>query len=301
MVIPELVVPILQIPIAGDIQLYLKREDLIHPEVSGNKYWKLFYNVNDYLSKQVSDPRIITFGGAYSNHIAAVAALGNLCGIPTLGIIRGEELASRWQENLTLKKAAENRMAFRFVSREDYRDKELLAKQLEQDYPHALHLPEGGTGPRAVEGIRHMLDTRTAEFDYLCCAAGTGGTVAGIAKFCQQRQKVVGFPVVGDRSLKNRIYDLSHGAEFNLVDAAYGGYGTISNELVRFINEFYRQHHIPLDPVYTGKMMMRLMELIREGFFESGAKILAFHTGGLQGIEGANQYLKRKNRELINF
>lgn len=299
--IPSHTVPLQEISIPGDVCLFMKREDLIDPEISGNKYWKLYYNVNEYLKKQVSEPKIITFGGAYSNHIAATAAVGLMYHIPTVGIIRGEELEHRWQENLTLKKAAEKGMDLRFVTREMYRQKDKLSAQLQENFPQALIVPEGGTDAQAVEGIRFMLDSRTAEFDYLCCAVGTGGTLAGIAQFSRQQQKVIGFPVVKDHSLKNRIHHLSQGAEFELADAAFGGYGTISNELVRFINDFYRQNHIPLDPVYTGKMMMKLLYMINEGYFKPGTKILAFHTGGLQGIAGTNEYLKSKKRELINF
>lgn len=301
MVIPALKVPIQELNISEKIRILIKREDLIHPEISGNKYWKLFYHIKDYLAKHVPERKIITFGGAYSNHIASVAAVGRLYGIPTLGIIRGEELDGRWQENSTLKKAAGNGMKFRFVSREAYRDKSLLAQQVAEDFPHALLIPEGGTGPLAVEGIRHMLDDRTAEFDYLCCAVGTGGTVAGIAKFALPGQKVVGFHVVKDQSLEGRIKALSNGADVILQDASFGGYGAISSEVVRFVNDFYLKYGIPLDPLYTGKMMMKLTELIQQDVFEPGARILAFHTGGLQGIEGANQFLKRKKRELINF
>src|SRR5690606_30289416 len=125
------------------------REDLIHAQISGNKYWKLFYNINSYLEQNSQNPFIITFGGAFSNHIAAVAALGKEYQLKTLGLIRGEELQDKWQENPTLKLAHQNGMDFRFVSREEYRDKETLTQIVEKEFPNALIIPEGGTNEHA--------------------------------------------------------------------------------------------------------------------------------------------------------
>ena len=126
--LPKHKIPIIEIPIGKKVRLFIKREDLTHPEILGNKYWKMFYNVKKYLEKEFSDRKIITFGGAFSNHIAAAAALGKEFGIETLGIIRGDELENSWQENPTLSLAHKNGMTFRFVTREIYRDKEILMK-----------------------------------------------------------------------------------------------------------------------------------------------------------------------------
>lgn len=298
--LPKTEIPIQKIK-SGDVEIFLKREDLIHPDISGNKYWKLFYNVNHYLSQKVEKPFIITFGGAFSNHIATVAAFGKIFSIPTMGIIRGEELESRFLENITLRKAHENGMDFRFVSRTDYRDKDVITEKLQKEFPEALIVPEGGSNLQAVEGVKFMLTEHTKDFDYLCTAVGTGGSIAGISKYAEDNQKVIGFTVVRDVSLGQRIRELSTKNNFNLIDADYGGYGKISDEIVRFINDFWKQYNIPLDPVYTGKMMMRLFQLVEEGFFPAGSRILAFHTGGLQGIEGANQLLRNKNRNTIEI
>ena len=292
-------IPIVEIPIESKVRLFIKREDLTHPEISGNKYWKMFYNVKKYLEKEVSERKIITFGGAFSNHIAAAAALGKEFGIKTLGVIRGNELEDSWQENPTLFSAHQNGMSFRFVTRETYRYKEKMMKELQTEFPESLVVPEGGTNENAVEGIQYMLTDETNDFDYICSAVGTGGTVSGLSKFAQPHQKVIGFKAVKDNSLENRIKNLSKKDNFTLVDASDGGFGKITDENVRFINEFYQYFGIVLEPVYTGKMLRKIFEMIADDYFPANSKILAFHTGGLQGIVGANEMLKKKNRNLI--
>lgn len=302
MTLPQISVPIVEIPINADVQLFLKREDLIHPEISGNKYWKLFYNINDYLKKPIAEKKIITFGGAYSNHIFTTSALGKIYSIQTLGIIRGEELEEKWQNNFTLKKAKKNGMEFRFVSREEYRDKEALTEQLQIEFPKALIIPEGGSNKLAIQGIQHMLTDETKHFDYLCSAVGTGGTLAGISKYAEETQKVLGFKVVEDSSLDQNIFDWSGKKNFELISASFGSYGKITDENIRFINDFKLKYGILLDPVYTGKMMQKLFNLIEDNYFPDGSRILAFHTGGLQGIEGANAMLRKKRRtEIVNL
>lgn len=294
-------VPIIEIPLEKNCRLFLKREDLIHPEISGNKFWKLFYNVKNYLETNPTNPQIITFGGAFSNHIFSVSALGKELNIKTLGIIRGDELTATWQENPTLKQANQNGMNFRFVSRTDYRNKEKLTENLQREFPKALIIPEGGTNKLAVEGIKFMLNDATKEFDYLCCAVGTGGTLSGISKFAEPYQKVLGFKIVKDDSLDEKILQFSGRENFELIDASENGYGKFSDETVQFINQFYEQFEIPLEPIYTGKMMRKIFELIEADFFPKEAKILAFHTGGLQGIAGANEKLKKQGKELIRL
>ena len=292
-------IPIVEIPIESKVRLFIKREDLTHPEISGNKYWKMFYNVKKYLEKEVSERKIITFGGAFSNHIAAAAALGNEFGIKTLGVIRGNELEDSWQENPTLFSAHQNGMSFRFVTRETYRYKEKMMKELQEEFPESLVVPEGGTNENAVEGIQYMLTDETKDFDYICSAVGTGGTASGLSKFAQPHQKIIGFKAVKDNSLENRIKNLSKKDNFILIDASDGGFGKITDENVRFINEFYQYFGIVLEPVYTGKMLRKIFEMIADDYFPANSKILAFHTGGLQGIVGANEMLKKKNRNLI--
>ncbi len=299
MKIPEIHIPVVEIPLENKVKLFMKREDLVHPQVSGNKYWKLFFNINHYLDKNPEKPYLITFGGAFSNHIAAVSAVGNLAGIPTLGIIRGEELRDKWRDNPTLLFARRNGMNLQFVTREEYRHKDKLTGFLQKEFPEALIIPEGGTNEDAVAGVKMMLNDETKDFDYLCTAVGTGGTIAGISKYCEDNQKVIGFKAVDDDSLENRILELTSKKNFSLIDSSFGGYGKIKDDNVRFINDFKEKYNIPLDPIYTGKMMQQIFELIKDGFFPEDSRILCFHTGGLQGIEGANLLLKKQNRTLI--
>ncbi|MCA6067543.1 pyridoxal-phosphate dependent enzyme [Chryseobacterium sp. RG1] len=292
-------IPIQEISVNKKVKLFMKREDLIHPQISGNKYWKLFFNINQYLEKNPENPSIITFGGAFSNHISAVSAVGNLVKIPTLGMIRGEELQNKWCNNPTLVFAHQNGMDFRFVTREEYRDKEKLTQYLQKEFPEALIVPEGGTNEDAVNGVKMMLNDETKDFDYLCTAVGTGGTIAGILKFSEDNQKVIGFKAVDDSSLENKIFELTLKRNFDLIDSSFGGYGKIKDENIRFINDFKERYGIPLEPIYTGKMMQKVFELIEEDYFPENSRVLCFHTGGLQGIEGANLLLQKQNRKLI--
>ncbi|KPH11046.1 1-aminocyclopropane-1-carboxylate deaminase/D-cysteine desulfhydrase [Chryseobacterium sp. ERMR1:04] len=297
--VPTEKIPIQEILIHKNVKLFIKREDLVHPQISGNKYWKLFYNINHYVTQNPEKPYIITFGGAFSNHISAVSAVGKLAGIPTLGMIRGEELQNKWRDNPTLVFAKRNGMNLKFITREQYRNKEKLSEFLQEEFPDALIVPEGGTNEDAVQGVKMMLNNETKDFDYLCTAVGTGGTIAGISKFCEDNQKVIGFKVVDDSSLENKIFELTLKRNFDLIDSSFGGYGKIKDENIRFINDFKEKYGIPLEPIYTGKMMQKVFELIDEGEFPENSKILCFHTGGLQGIEGANLLLEKQNRNLI--
>jgi 1-aminocyclopropane-1-carboxylate deaminase len=298
---PKTILPITEIAVTQNIKLYIKREDLIHPKISGNKYWKLFYNLQQYLSQKPESPSLITFGGAFSNHIAATSALANELKIPSLGIIRGEELEGNWQENPTLKLASQYNMRFQFVTRNAYRDKETITNQLKKDFPTALIIPEGGTNSLAVKGIQYMLNNETKKFDYLCTAVGTGGTISGLSKYAEESQKILGFKVVDDPDLEQNIKKLSGRENFKLFEAHLGRYGIINDDLVRFINEFKEKYHIPLEPIYTGKMMMKIFALIENNYFPENSKILAFHTGGLQGIEGANQMRRKQNKSIIEL
>jgi len=298
--IPEFKIPIVEIKTDFDVRIFIKREDLIHPKISGNKFWKLFFNVNQYLESKHENPLLITFGGAFSNHIASVSAFGKQFNIPTIGIIRGNELENNWQENPTLSEASKNGMQFFFVSREDYQNKERLTQEFSAKYPDSLIIPEGGSNEMAVEGVQYMLGNDTKDFDYLCTAVGTGGTVAGISRFADEHQNVIGIKVVKDDSLENIVKQWSGKNNFELMDADENRYGKISDENIRFINWFYNEYQIPLDPIYTGKMMQKIFDLVEKGYFPKDSKILTFHTGGLQGIKGANQFLKSKGRIQIN-
>ncbi|TYA74995.1 1-aminocyclopropane-1-carboxylate deaminase/D-cysteine desulfhydrase [Seonamhaeicola marinus] len=282
------------------VKLFVKREDEIHPFVSGNKYRKLKYNL--LKAKSLGEQTLVTFGGAFSNHIAAVAYAGKMYGFNTIGIIRGEELKTKVEENETLSFAKSNGMRFEFVSREMYRQKNETSflKRLKEFFGDFYLVPEGGTNDLAVKGCEEILTEDDKNFDYVCSAVGTGGTISGLINCSKPSQQVLGFPALKGDFLKEDISKFVKNSNWDLItDYHFGGYAKINEELVTFINEFNTENNIPLDPVYTGKMMFGIFDLIKKGFFKKGTKILAIHTGGLQGIEGMNSVLRKKQLPII--
>ncbi len=282
------------------VELYIKREDKIHPFVSGNKYRKLKYNLLE--AKNNGFDTLLTFGGAFSNHIAAVASAGNAFGFKTIGIVRGQELGSKISENSTLSFAKENGMQFKFVSRELYRNKtsESFLNDLKEEFGDFYLISEGGTNKLAVKGCEEILNTEDKNFDYICCAVGTGGTISGLINCSKPSQQVLGFPALKGDFLKQDISKFASQTNWKLItDYHFGGYAKINEELVTFINQFKIDNQVSLDPVYTGKMLFGIMDLINKNHFPKGSKILVIHTGGLQGIEGMNAVLRKKNLSII--
>jgi 1-aminocyclopropane-1-carboxylate deaminase len=281
--------------------LYIKRDDLLHPYVSGNKFRKLRYNLKK--AKEENYSTLLTFGGAFSNHIVAVAAAGMENGMKTIGVIRGDELQEKIMSNPSLKKAQEFGMVFEFVSREIYRSKNEAAfmEYLEQQYGNFYLLPEGGTNSLAVKGCEEILEETDADFDFICCAVGTGGTISGIINSSKVSQQVLGFPALKGDFLSEDICKFVTQSNWQLVtDYHFGGYAKVTNELIEFINDFYQKFQVPLDPIYTSKMAFGVLDLIEKKKFPKGSKILMIHTGGLQGIAGMNVLLKQKNQiEII--
>lgn len=280
-----------------DYTLEIKREDLLHPNISGNKFRKLKYNLAQ--AKKEGHTTLITFGGAFSNHILAVAATGHENGFKTIGVIRGDELRNKISENPTLLKAQDLGMVFDFVSREVYREKDSrdFLTKLEQKFGRFYLLPEGGTNDLAVKGCEEILLETDNKFDYICCAVGTGGTISGIINCSKSSQQVLGFPALKGDFLREDICKFVQNSNWELVaNYHFGGYAKVTKELVLFINDFYQKHQIPLDPIYTGKMVFGVLDLIKKEWFPRGSKILLIHTGGLQGIDGMNNLLKQKNQ-----
>lgn len=274
----------------NNIQLYLKREDLLHASISGNKFRKLKYNL--WAAKQAQQNTLLTFGGAYSNHIAAVAAAGKQFGLHTVGIIRGEELANKIDDNKTLRTAHANGMQLHFVSRSNYRDKQSPAfvESLQQQFGNFYLIPEGGSNEFAVQGCREILTQQDkTDFNYVCCAVGTGGTIAGIIQSASLSQKVMGFPALKGDFLFEEIRQwlpeaLKHNSNWDLnLDYHFGGYAKVTPDLTQFVEQFYQQTGIEIEPIYTGKMLFGIFDLIEKGYFPANSKILAIHTGGLQG------------------
>jgi 1-aminocyclopropane-1-carboxylate deaminase len=288
-----------------NVQLFIKREDELHHFISGNKYRKLKYNLEE--SEQLKYNTLVTFGGAYSNHIAAVAAAGFEFGFKTIGVIRGDELAHRLHEvletNPTLKFASEHKMQFDFVSRSEYREKTSkdFIQKLKDKYGKFYLVPEGGTNTLAVKGCEEILTENDLKYDIICSSIGTGGTISGLINSIKPYQKVIGFPSLKGNFLQDEIqkYVLKDKNWSLNTNYHFGGYGKISESLILFLNKFKEETGIPLDPVYTGKMLFGIVDLIKKDYFSEGTKILAIHTGGLQGIDGMNTILKKKNLPLI--
>jgi|SRR5690554_221222 len=279
--------------------LDVKREDLLHPKISGNKFRKLKYNLIS--ARADNHQTLLTFGGAYSNHIAAVAAAGKEFGFKTIGVIRGEELAKK-PLNPTLEDAKFWGMHLHFISRDAYRNREHpeCIQTLKDAFGSFYLLPEGGTNDKAVEGCREILVKDDTIYDYICVSVGTGGTMAGIVKASEEHQKIIGFSALQSTHQVAEIQKYTNRTNYEVIESyAFGGYGKIDSEIVRFINEFKEKTGIGLDPIYTGKMIYGILDLLKRKFFIENSRILAVHTGGLQGIEGANEVLLRKKLPLI--
>ena len=285
------------------IELYIKREDLLHPIISGNKFRKLKYNIQE--AKRLGHTTLLTFGGAFSNHILAVAGAGAEFGFKTIGIIRGEELENKIAENPTLAKAQELGMQFYFVTRTAYRDKEekMFVNHLQEMFGDFYLIPEGGTNDLAIKGCEEILTSEDKSFfTHIACAVGTGGTISGLINSSGQNQQIIGFSSLKGAFLSDVIRNFVEKTNWNINDSYhFGGYGKVNDELIQFLNSFYSQTNIPLDPVYTGKMAFGVLDLIEKGYFPPNSKILMIHTGGLQGIKGMNIALQNKNKEIIQF
>lgn len=283
------------------IGLDVKREDQIHPYVSGNKFRKIKYNIKQaILSKHNT---ILTYGGAYSNHIAATATVANLCGLKCIGIIRGEEIQNKIDDNPTLSYSQKQGMHLHFISREDYAKKDFLneIQKLENHFGKFYRLPEGGSNSLAVKGCEEILTAEDKTYDIIACCVGTGGTLAGLINSSSKHQKIYGFSALKNHQHKD-IKQWTNKNNWQIFeDKTFGGYAKTNEELVNFMNRFYRKTSIQLDPIYTGKLLYNLYDLIEKNHFKNQTKILAIHTGGLQGIKGFNQRQRVKNKTCLEY
>ena len=264
-------------------RISIKRLDLIHPQISGNKFFKLKYNL--LAARQQGFEKVLTFGGAYSNHIAATAFASHKFGFQSLGMIRGEELAQR-PFNPTLATAQQFGMQLEFISRNAYRQKDQpdFLQHLQQQYPDFYLIPEGGTNALAVQGCREILTAEDAQFDLICCAVGTGGTFAGLIEASQQHQQLLGFSALKGDFLTHEVAQLTTKRNWRILeDYCCGGYAKTTPELIQFIQTFEQRYNIPLEQVYTGKMLRGIFDLIDQDKIGPDQKILLIHTGGLQG------------------
>lgn len=271
------------------VRLLVKREDMNHPLVSGNKWWKLKFNLEE--AKRLGHSTVLTFGGAFSNHIYATAAATSELGMTSIGVIRGDEILPL---NETLAFAKKRGMNLLYVSREDYRRKteEFFTEQLKKQVGNFYLIPEGGTNLLAIKGCAEFARKKLSplDFDYLCLPIGTGGTIAGIVAGLAGRNNVIGFSVLKNGEflkdeIKKHISEFS-GEEFPnwRVETNYhfGGYAKKTKELDRFISRMAHEQNLPLEFVYSAKMVAGVFDLISKNYFPSGTKILLLHTGGLR-------------------
>lgn len=293
----------IEIPLSSQnstIKIDIRREDLIHPTVGGNKWRKLKYNLEQ--AKLRGNKTILTFGGAYSNHISATAAAGKLYGFDTIGVIRGEE---HLPLNPTLSNAVSWGMKLYYLDRSAYKEKDSfeIKEQLCDQLGAFYMIPEGGSNYYGLNGCMEILTKEDEQYTHILCPAGTGCTVAGIALMLKPHQKLLVFPALkGGAFIKDEmmrfismidadeefVEDIMSRVEL-ITDYHFGGYAKTSPELIDFLSEFYQKYNVKWDAIYNGKMAYGLFDLLKKGTFSKKDKLLAIHTGGLQGIEGIEQ------------
>jgi 1-aminocyclopropane-1-carboxylate deaminase len=276
------------------VQLFVLRLDLFQSEIGGNKYFKLKYNLEQARLGNYST--LLSFGGAYSNHIAALASAGKIYGFKTIGVIRGDELDVK--SNKTLQQASENGMYFHFVKRELYHKKNDadFIENLRQQFGNFYLIPEGGSNEFAVKGCKEINKLIPFQADAICCAVGTGGTIAGIHLSSANNQRIIGIPVLKNatflydeiKSLQQQFnkqfsYEVPKGKLELVLDYHFGGYAKTTSELEEFRINFQNEFNITLDKIYTSKVFYAVIDLINNNFFQSEKKIVVIHTGGLQG------------------
>lgn len=281
------------------ISVFVKRDDLIHAEVSGNKWRKLKYNVEVCLNGKKSG--ILTFGGAYSNHLLATASACHAIGLKSVGIVRGEELHS--QSNQTLQRCSELGMELKFISREEYRmipDKSYLA-DVAHEFQNFHIVPEGGANYYGMIGCQEILKEIEVNFDAVFVAQGTTTTSCGLLLGLKEKQELLVVPVLKGFDSENEMKSIFQysGLEEEWLDDAFGklnvrdefhfgGYGKYTDELFDFIKEFYKNHGIKLDPIYTGKAMFAMMKELKNEKW-NGKTIVFIHTGGIQGVQSIEE------------
>lgn len=267
-------------------EVAMLRLDTVHPEVSGNKWYKLKHNI-DYCLRQGID-RVLTFGGAYSNHLVATAAAAQLAGLKSIGIVRGTY--AQEQITPTLQACVVHSMELHFVSIEDYKlkdDPETL-KHLSERYSNTFIIPEGGANEQGRAGAGEIAALIPERFTHVAVSVGTGTTLIGLANHLPTKTIISGYaPMKGGSYLNAEVakyIDDNKKASVHIYDTwHFGGFGKHNDELISFMNDFYNSQAIPLDVVYTAKMMYGLREQLLGGIYSTDARILCIHTGGLQG------------------
>ncbi|MBP6335198.1 MAG: 1-aminocyclopropane-1-carboxylate deaminase/D-cysteine desulfhydrase [Bacteroidia bacterium] len=294
---------------SAQICLYVLRDDLSHPYLSGNKWRKLKYNLENF--KASGKKAILSFGGKYSNHLIACAAAGKAFNIPMIGILRGEETVSNpnlmFLKNCGMKLLSISREEYRFRNDPAFLNK-LFARCVKEfgeilTKPDELFLiPEGGSNPDGVKGCMEIINDIPESATHIVTACGTGSTLAGIAKSCRTNQMSIGISVLRGENFLNE-YVLGQGAsveKFNInFDYHFGGYAKAPNDLLTFCGAFSALTNIPTEPVYTGKMFYGVMDLISKGFFPPGSKVVMVHTGGIFNLE-RNMRVESESSRTVN-
>ena len=266
-----------------NVTLWVLRLDKMHPIISGNKWFKLKY----YLEQAVTSGKnhIATFGGAYSNHIIATAAVGKLFGLKTMGIIRGEKPATL---SHTLKQALAYGMEIIFMSREQYRGQQMPIGITDRDNFFVIN--EGGYGITGAKGAAEILNyCQKQNYSHVACAVGTSTMMAGLVAASTPGQEVIGIPVLkNDEGVEKDLFNLLSPKDRvkkikRITAYHFGGYAKYTAELISFMNQFYTQTHIPTDFVYTGKLFYGIIDLVQNNYFPKGSNLLLVHSGGLQG------------------
>lgn len=267
------------------VQLTIARLDKLHPVVSGNKLFKLHYFLKEATA---SHKKILTFGGAYSNHLVATAYAANELGIPAIGLVRGEKPP---EESHTLQLCRKYGMHLEFIPRTEYKNihEPYFLNQIQNDHGECIIIPEGGYHPLGAKGASLIMERlHIKDPTHICVPVGTATTLAGLLSGAKEKQQIIGFPVLKNLTdIGSRISWLigkNYLDKLKIIDEYhFGGYAKATNELISFMNVFYKDHQVPLDFVYTAKMMFGTMIKIGLRYFPEGSNIICLHTGGLQG------------------
>ena len=273
------------------LKAFIKRDDLIHPIISGNKWRKLKYLLKE--AQAQNKTHLVTFGGAYSNHLLATSAAAARFGFKSTGFVRGEEV-----NNDTLFLCGLHGMNLIFTDRESYRDKQALFNKHFANDREAFFIDEGGASALGAKGCSELIAELNDTYDHIICACGTGTTAAGIINGINQHQlstQFHGLPVLKNGEFLRKDIDtfLEKSATYHLhTDYHFGGYGKINDELIRFVKQFVASTGILIEPIYTGKMLYALYDLAAKKHFSPGSRILAIHTGGIWGLLGMKERFK---------
>jgi len=271
----------------NNIKLYVKREDLIHNIVSGNKWRKLKYNFDYVINNRIKT--VLSFGGAYSNHLHALSWLAKKNKIKSIALVRGEELSKK---NPTLSFCLKNNMELHFLDRKIYRESKYdneTINMIKKNNKNLFIIPEGGFNDLGVKGCEEIMNEVDDFFNIICCSIGSGCTAIGLIKSLHESQFFLGFSSFKNSNFINQNIEhyINFKSNWNInADYNFGGFGKINIDLKNFMDFFEKNNNMKLDPIYTSKLFFGLFDMISKKKFPKESRILAFHTGGLQGLQG---------------